>query len=176
VLVPSDDPAFRQLELFVYLGDVPEELGPPHYVANWRTRDLPLHPNWRPRTEFPELYAAEVPAVGPLGTVVAYRTDTVHRGAALRAPRGARFTLHVNLRPAAAEWGQRKGWAGVSFDPAWAAFVARASVEQLRAFGFPPPGHPMWSEQVLTGTAERYPGFDPSPWRSPAATGEAGQG
>ena len=48
VVVPSDDPRFRNLELFVWLNDVDEGLGPTHlgapghrpHRAGWR----PLHP------------------------------------------------------------------------------------------------------------------------------------
>ncbi len=44
----------------------------------------------------PHLYGVEVAAAGPAGTVAAYRIETFHRGTALAAPRGARFTIHVN--------------------------------------------------------------------------------
>jgi hypothetical protein len=39
--VPTDNPRFRQLEMFVYLVDVPEELGPPGMVSRTRTTGLP---------------------------------------------------------------------------------------------------------------------------------------
>jgi hypothetical protein len=35
--VPTDDPRFRQLEMFVCLVDVPEELGPPSMLSSTRT-------------------------------------------------------------------------------------------------------------------------------------------
>ena len=38
VLVPTEDPAFGQVELFLYLSDVPEDLGPPHFVSKTRTQ------------------------------------------------------------------------------------------------------------------------------------------
>ena len=37
VLVPTAAPAYQQLEMFVYLADVPDELGPPHFVSRART-------------------------------------------------------------------------------------------------------------------------------------------
>jgi hypothetical protein len=40
-------------------------------------------------------------------------------------------------------------------------------------FGFPPPGHPFWTEATLTGMAERYPGLDLSAW---TAASELGRG
>jgi hypothetical protein len=39
LMVPADDPRFRQLEMFVYLVDVTEELGPPSMLS--RTRVAP---------------------------------------------------------------------------------------------------------------------------------------
>ena len=88
LMVPTDDPRFGQLELFVYLVDVPGELGPPSMLSRTRTTGLPAKPNWYPRAGgadaedgwvetagSPELYAAEVRASGPVGTVVAGRRE-----------------------------------------------------------------------------------------------------
>ena len=36
----------------------------------------------------------------------------------------------------------------------------------LELFGFPPPGHPIWTEDLLRTTALRYPNLDLTPWRS----------
>jgi hypothetical protein len=49
ILVPSDDPGCQQVEMFIYLTDVPEELGPPHMLSRTHTGDLPAKPNWYPR-------------------------------------------------------------------------------------------------------------------------------
>lgn len=51
LMVPSDDPRFRQVELFVYLSDVPGELGATGLLSRTRTRDLPAKPNWYPRRD-----------------------------------------------------------------------------------------------------------------------------
>jgi hypothetical protein len=179
LLAPTEDSARRQIEFFVHLVDVPEELGPPHLVPARHTRHLPARPNWYPRTGghhdpagfvapegSPELYAAEVSAAGPAGTIVAFHPGTFHRGTALRAPRGARYTMQLCYRLAGEEWGQRRGWAAVSHEPAWYRFVERATPRQLALFGFPPPGHPYWTPEALTATAQRYPDLDLSPWRA----------
>jgi hypothetical protein len=68
--------------------DVPGELGPPSMLSRTRTTGLPAKPNWYPRegggdaedgwvetAGSPELYAAEVRASGPVGTVVAGRRE-----------------------------------------------------------------------------------------------------
>jgi Phytanoyl-CoA dioxygenase (PhyH) len=165
VVVPSDEPAHRNLELFVWLTDVTEDLGPTHVVSADDTGGVPLVPHEISRSDHPDLYEHEVSAAGPAGTVLAYRGETVHRGTELTAPGGARYSLHCSFRPAADEWVGRQGWGDRSFDPNWVPFVGRASVEQLVLFGFPRPGHPFWTEQTLSRLAARYPALDTGPWR-----------
>jgi hypothetical protein len=176
VLVPSTTPGCRQVEMFVFLNDVPEELGPPHLVSREHTADLPAVPNWflRPGQESawrfnddsgsPGLYAAEVSGAGPAGTVIAFEPGTFHRGTQLTAPRGARYSMHLGFRPATLQWGQRVAWAARSFTSEWVEFVGRAAPRQLHAFGFPLPGHLYWTPETLAGMALRYPNLDLSPW------------
>ncbi len=180
LLVPSGDVRYRQVEMFVYLSDVPPELGPPAFVPRRYTEDLAAIPNWLPRQagapqdeeqhrwispdEHQELYDVEVSAAGPAGTVVAYTNATFHRGTALTRPRAVRYTLHVNYRPAAVEWAARHSWVEHANSQAWHDFVARASPRQLAMFGFPPPGHPYWTASTLADTKLRYPNLDLTPW------------
>lgn len=180
ILAPSTAPAFRRLELFVFLSEVTPELGAPRMVRRSSiTDELPSKPNFFPARAVsdddrgfveaagrPDLYEIEMPATGPAGTVVAFQPQTVHRGAAITQPRGSRFTMHLNYRPAAAEWAHRHAWADRSHNPHWYAFVEQASPRQLELFGFPPPGHRYWTAETLTGVGQRYPGLDMTPWRS----------
>ncbi len=178
VLVPSTTPGCRQVEMFVFLNDVPEELGPPHLVPRRHTADLPAVPNWYLRPGLtsdsrfnddsgsPQLYDAEVSGAGPAGTVIAFEPGTFHRGTQLTAPRGARYSMHLGFRPSNVQWGQRVGWAAQSFTKEWAEFVSRATPRQLHAFGFPRPGHPYWTPETLAGMALRYPDLDLSPWQA----------
>lgn len=182
VLAPSTAPAYRQLELFVFLSEVTVELGAPRMVPRTANTDgLPAKPNFFPRADTsdteagfvastgrPDLYREEVPATGPPGTVVAFQPQTVHRGSAITRPRGARFSMHLNYRPAGAEWAQRHAWADRSHDPRWYDFVEQAGPRQLELFGFPAPGHPYWTAETLDGVGQRYPGLDMAPWRSQA--------
>jgi ectoine hydroxylase-related dioxygenase (phytanoyl-CoA dioxygenase family) len=165
-LVPSPDPRFRQLEMFLLLSDVTADHGPTHVVSRTRTATMPAMPNWYGPDERPDLYEVEVPASGPAGTVLLYATDTFHRGTDMRAARAARFTLQMHFRPGEVEWGQRRGWANAAHNRNWTAFVERASARQLELFGFPPPGHPYWCDETLTGVGQRYPDLDLTPWRS----------
>ncbi|MFC4065949.1 phytanoyl-CoA dioxygenase family protein [Actinoplanes subglobosus] len=176
ILVPSTTPGCRQVEMFVFLHDVPEELGPPHLVSRRHTVDFPAVPNWllRPGREStfrfdtpadPSLYAAEVSGAGPAGTVIAFDPGTFHRGTQLTAPRGARYSMQLCFRPTGMEWGHRVGWAVKSFTTEWTEFVSRATPRQLQTLGFPPPGHPYWTPETLAGTALRYPDLDLRPWQ-----------
>ncbi|MEV0718457.1 phytanoyl-CoA dioxygenase family protein [Asanoa sp. NPDC050611] len=177
ILVPSTTPGCRQVEMFVFLDDVPEELGPPHLVPRRHTAHLPAVPNWylRPGGQkdsrfnddsgSPDLYAAEVSGAGPAGTVIAFETGTFHRGTQLTAPRGVRYSMQLCFRPANLHWGQRVAWAERSFSTPWVDFVGRATPRQLQTFGFPPPGHDYWTAETLAGTAQRYPMLDLTPWR-----------
>jgi hypothetical protein len=182
LLVPSQDIRFQPVEMFVYLVDVPPELGAPAFVPRRYTQGLPAIPNWFPRTpnpavddtpapwrsthDHPELYETEVTADGPAGTVVAYRNDTLHRATAMSAPGGVRYTIHVNFRPAGVDWIARHSWQKEANSSRWHNFVARATPEQLALFGFPPPGHPYWTAATIGATAERYPDLDLTPWQS----------
>ena len=130
-LVPAGDITYRGLEMFIWLCDVPEDLGPTHIVPLGRTAGAPALPHGYLRDEWPDLYDAEVSAAGPAGTVVAYSTDTFHRGTQLTAPGGARFSAHVSYRHAASEWTSRYSWGDRSFTPQWAPFVEQASARQL---------------------------------------------
>lgn len=143
------------------------------------TAELPALPNWLPRDDGivdeqhnggvskrgrPDLYDIELRAAGPGGTVVAYRIETFHRGTALVAPRGARYTIHANFRRADSDWIGRRSWVECANKPGWHAFVTSATSRQLQLFGFPPPGHQYWSQRTVEGLQQRYPGFDPRPW------------
>ena len=169
VTVPTSDPRFRQCEMFIYLSDVTESHGPTHFVSQTETRELPLMPNWLDRAANPRLYEVEFSGAGPAGSIAAYSIDTYHRGTNMTEPRGARFTLHVNFRPATAEWYDRHPWAGRSYNPHWYRFVERATPRQLALFGFPLPGHPFWSEETVDRLAMRYTKLDVSPWRDALA-------
>ncbi len=114
----------------------------------------------------PALYAAERPAPGVRGSLLAYRPDVFHRGVNLTKPGGARFLLNVSFKPAGLDW---VGYHSPQSDATaleWIQFVENSTPAELALFGFPPPGHPIWDDTLLTATAERYPKLDLTPWRA----------
>ena len=177
--MPAADQPPDLVEMFLYLDDVPPDLGPPRFVELHHTRDLPAMPNWYPPTAghadpdhpswvatdaHPDLYNSERDAAGPAGTVVAYRIGTFHRGTALTRLRGARVTLHVTYRRRDADWLGRRAWTDTANTDRWHRFVTAASPRQLGLFGFPKPGHPYWNPATRRDLEQRYPSLDTSPW------------
>ena len=164
-LAPSSDIRWRGLEMFIWLSDVTEELGPTHLVPLTMTEDLPALPHVQRRRHRPSLYEQELSGAGPAGTVVVYGTDTFHRATELTAPGADRFSIHASYRHADNTWTSRHSWGNQSFQPHWQAFVEQATVRQLLLFGFPAPGHPYSTTETLDGVATRYPGLDVTPWQ-----------
>jgi hypothetical protein len=84
----------------------------------------------------------------------------------MRRAASARYTLHLNFRTAVAEWVGRRGWGNHASDRNWRPLIEQLSLDQLSVFGFPPPGHPYWTDETLDGVQRRYPGLDMTAWRA----------
>jgi hypothetical protein len=169
LVVPRHEPGYQQLEMFVYLSDVTSQTAATRMVSRRLTSDIQVERTYLSQTEYADLYAAEIPASGPAGSVLAYRPDVYHRGVRMTAPRVARFMVHVSYKPAATDWLGSYGLPNAGEDMSWYRFVRHATERQLTVLGFPPPGHPYWTAQTLDGVAARYPMLDLSPWRDAAA-------
>jgi ectoine hydroxylase-related dioxygenase (phytanoyl-CoA dioxygenase family) len=165
IVVPRRDPGYKQLELFVYLTDVSEANGATRLVSRRLTDQIPVGRHTLNLTEYAHLYDEPGVAVGPAGSVVAYRPDVYHRSVDWDDPGKVRIMLHLGFKSAQAEWAGYQSWPFKGLGPEWFAFVQSATVRQLTAVGFPAPGHPYWTEETLSGVAERYPGLDLAPWR-----------
>jgi hypothetical protein len=53
----------------------------------------------------------------------------------------------------------------------WTVFVEGSTPRELALFGWPAPGHPVWTERLLARTHERYPALDLGPWRARVSPG-----
>ncbi|HEX4490341.1 MAG TPA: hypothetical protein VH914_03960 [Acidimicrobiia bacterium] len=158
------DAPLRHVESFLYLSDVDDDCAPTHLVALRDSRDhtpteLLVLPKWDPA-----LYAAERPARGPRGSLLVYRPDVFHRAIDLTHPRGARYLLNVSFRLASQEWVGFHTQQSRATDSSWTAFVESCTPRELALFGFPPPGHEVWDDDLLALTHERYPELDLGPW------------
>ena len=166
LVVPRHEPGYQQLETFVYLSDVTPETAATRMVSRRLTTGIPVERTYLSPADYADLYAAEVPASGPAGSVLAYRPDTYHRGVRMTAPGAARFMLHVSYKPGSTDWLGSFALPNAGEDMSWHRFVPRATERQLTVLGFPTPGHPYWTAQTLAGVAARYPLLDLSPWRN----------
>lgn len=176
-LVPSaSDLRWRGLEMFIWLSDVPEDQGPTRVVPFPVTAGVPALPVGYLRSERSDFYAHEQSAAGPAGTVLAYSTDTFHRGTEITAPRSARYSAKVSYRHADNLWTSRHAWGDRSYQPYWKPFAEQATMRQLLLFGFPPPGHPYWTPETISELRVRYPGLDTGQWwpEHPQTTGQRG--
>jgi hypothetical protein len=168
LVVPRHEAGYQQLEMFVYLSDVTVETAATRLVSRQLTGDIPVERAYLNPEQYAELYAAEVSAVGPAGSILVYRPDVYHRGVRMLTPGAARFMLHVSYKPRGTDWLGSHALPNAGEDMAWHRFVHTASPRQLTVLGFPPPGHPYWNAQTVAGVAARYPLLDLSPWREAA--------
>jgi hypothetical protein len=164
--IPRPEPGYHQMETFVYLCDVGPENGATRFVSRTRTRDIPVEEHTLNLRDHAALYDDPADASAPAGSIVVYRPDVYHRSVDFTDPARARFMLHVSYKPASVEWGGYQAWPFKGFSPEWHDFVQQATPRQLAVVGFPPPGHPFWTDGTLAGVAGRYPGLDLAPWRA----------
>ena len=164
LVVPRHEVGYQHLLLFIYLSDVTPDTAATRIVPLRLTEGIPVERTYLTVSEYADSYAAEVPASGPAGTVLAYRPDVFHRGTALLAPDSARFLLHVAYKPVATDWAGFHTFPIHGEGAAWHHFVSGATVRQLTVLGFPEPGDPYWTAETLRGVAARYPALDMTPW------------
>ena len=140
LVVPRHQPGYQQLEMFVYLSDVTPETGATRMVPLSLTNGIPVERTYLSVDEYADLYAAEVPASGPAGSILIYRPDVYHRGVRMQAPGSARFMLHVSYKPTGTDWLGSLALPHAGEDMAWYRFVNGATLRQLIVLGFPAAG------------------------------------
>jgi Phytanoyl-CoA dioxygenase (PhyH) len=169
LLPPPEGPPWWHVEMFLYLSDVTEERAPTHLVSRRHSTGRSPSEVFMPDDD-PALYAAECSATGGRGSLMAYRNDVFHRGVDITEPGGARFLFNVSFKVAGLDWVGYHSVQPNATHPGWVQFVEGSTPRQLELFGFPPPGHPVWTAALLDATARSYPGLDLEPWRRARAT------
>ena len=155
----SDDP-WLHVEGFLFLCDIDEGNGPTHVVS--RSDDGGLSRDARyTRDVAPQIYEKERKATGVRGSYLAYRTDVLHRGVNLTRPGSSRFLMNISGRRAEHDWIGYHAFQSRGL----AQFVEGRTPRELALLGFPSPGHPVWTEELVERTSRRYPGLDMAPWR-----------
>ena len=122
------------------------------------------------------LYARERHVRYRPGTALLYRHDTWHRGTPIR-PGALRIVQNLTFRRATSEWVStlHQGWAWAMYRRAntMERIVATSTVDQRCVIGFPAPGHPVWTDEMLDAVEARYApyGLDITEYRVPAQAG-----
>jgi ectoine hydroxylase-related dioxygenase (phytanoyl-CoA dioxygenase family) len=160
LVVPRVDGRYAQLTTFVFLSDVTAEDGPTRIVPQDRGREVPFTPLYFMPGDLAE---AEVPAIGPAGSLLVYRTDVLHRGSNFTAPGRARFSVLADYQARGTTWGGKMAWPKQAPER-WAKFLPQCSVRERDLFGFPRPGDDYWNAQTLADVAARYPEMDMTPY------------
>jgi hypothetical protein len=170
-LPPITEASWRHVEGFLFLSDIDEGSGPTHVVNRSDAEGLSLDRRYT-REEAPQLYDKERKATGVRGSYLAYRTDVFHRGANLTTPGSSRFLMNLSFRRAEQDWigyhalQSRQGMDALRF-------IEASSPRELELVGFPSPGHPVWTEELVERTSRRYPGLDMAPWRKALTADQA---
>ena len=160
LVVPRPEPRYQQITTFIYLSDVTEEDGPTVIVPYDAGKDVPYTPLY---LEFGALADVEVAATAPAGSLLAYRTDVLHRGSDFAAPHRARFSILADYQRRGMTWAGKMAWPKQA-PQRWAKLIPQCSVRERDLFGFPRPGDPYWNKQTLRDVAARYPGMDMTPY------------
>jgi Phytanoyl-CoA dioxygenase (PhyH) len=164
LVVPRSDRRYQQLTTFIFLSDVTEEDGPTKLVPYERGQHVPFTPLYM---EFGALADDEVPALGPAGSLLIYRTDILHRGSNMTGTGRSRFSILADYQVRGTTWGGKMAWPKQS-PQRWAKLIPQCTVRERDLFGFPRPGDPYWTPQTLADVALRYPGMDMGPYREAA--------
>jgi hypothetical protein len=166
LVVPRLDGRYGQMTTFIYLSDVTLDDGPTRIVPYEEGKDVPFTPLY---LEPGALAEAEIPAVGPAGSLLIYRTDILHRGSNFAAAGRSRFSLLADYQARGTTWGGKMAWPKQAPNR-WAKLIPQCSVRERDLFGFPRPGDDYWNSQTLADVAVRYPGIDMTPYRTSSRT------
>ena len=165
LVYPKPDTGIVDLPSITYYTDVTVDLGPTHLVPQEFTRDMSLEPRHRSRENFPDLYRHEFPLTVEAGSTVVYSMNTFHRGSAMRATEGLRFSHHTGFKAAELTWCGQVTFQHQGGTPEMDHFLETATPEQRELVGFPPVGDPYWDDAAVAGVAARYPNMDMEPYR-----------
>jgi ectoine hydroxylase-related dioxygenase (phytanoyl-CoA dioxygenase family) len=168
LVYPRPDTAIFDLPVITYYTDVTVDLGPTHLVPQEHTRGRMLVPSNLSRPQAPTLYEHELPVTVAAGSTLIYSMNTWHRGSAMRAKEGARYSHHVTFTRADMTWAGQETFQHEGGRPEMDHFIQNATPRQRELVGFPPIGDPYWDANTLAGVAARYPAMDMDPYLSPS--------
>ena len=175
---PPTLPAYWQTAYLLYYTDVTEDHAPTAVCSRRHYPERILWPALYKREQRPQLYDNEERVVVPAGSLFIYSMRTFHRGTPFRADVG-RLGHFITYAPAAWRWLGIVGWSAYATKREFGDWIKQATPAQRELLGFPPPGHPYWTEETLDGVSARYQGMDMTPYRSAMVgegSGQEGEG
>ena len=160
--VPGEDVAQRTVNFVIYLSDVTDALGAMHYVKKSDSDAILGSRAIAAPTEYQvALKARQHSAAAPAGSIIAYGTDTFHRGPNMTEPNGLRYTMTVSFK--------RADNANIGFhvwqhalERPWHLLMNHATPTQLECLGIPAPGHAFWTDLTLRQCQQRWPEWNMS--------------
>jgi hypothetical protein len=152
-----------QVASITYLTDVTPELGPTGVVSFGDGAPWKHQRRWS-RTEAPGLHELEHLATVPAGSTVFYTMRTFHRGTKMTAVEGSRHSLHVAFQRPSSTWAGWRSFAQLGDRPETVDLLPLLSPHQRTVLGFPPPGHPYWTDESIADIQRRYPAMDLAPY------------
>ena len=166
------------MPMIIYHSDVTIDLGPT-YVVSWEDSEpknlIAKAKKTYTREELPELYENERALMVPAGSVIIYTSEsrhcpadiavrTWHRGSAMTAKEGARFTQFTGFH-ASVPWVAPTNQMGTYGNAKMDRFMIRSDPGQRTLLGFPAVDHDYWSDpEAIEGVANRYPEMDMRPY------------
>ena len=140
IVVPKRNGGPRQLTTFTLLSDVSERDGATRIVPKTLTDHLPMataEQDWPFALANGRYADAEVPVVGPAGSLLMYTTDVFHRGADFDGSKQSRFALLADYQPRGVPWMGKMSWPNHALDDGWIETMVRAAPAERSLFGFP---------------------------------------
>ena len=168
---PPDDPAYWQTAYLLYYTEVTADHAPTAVCSRQHYPEKILWPAHYKREDRPAIYDNEVKVVVPAGSLFIYSMRTFHRGTPFNADAG-RLAQFITYAPAAWKWLGIVGWSAQAIKPEFRAWVEKATLAERELLGFPPPGHPYWTEETLAGVGARYPDMDMTPYQAGVAASQ----
>ena len=127
LVVPRLDGRYQQLTTFIFLSDVTGDDAPTRIVPFASSKNIPFTPLYG---DFGSVADAEVPAIGPAGSLLVYRTDILHRGSNFTGAGALAVLVARRLPGAGNDVGREDGLAEAVARPVG---QAHAAVQRARA-------------------------------------------
>ena len=163
-LPPGSESPWWNVEGFLYLTDVTEDDNPTRMVSVGGDGPSGLTVWTCPAGLGSGARTGRASGRGRPGFLSCLPVQLLAPGAPFGSGAGARIVVAIVFKNAGMEWIGYDTQQSRSTGLEWTQFAEGSTPRELELFGWPPPGHPVWTEALLDKTAQRYPNLDLGPW------------